>query len=274
MVRLGFLVVAALVGCERTPLDGDGGAVGGDGGGGGGEQPTPAELYSSAYSSVVLEVDYQTGAEPFTGEVVGFGDTWTIFTTNAERLFMGSSKTLDLPTTLGDMEELTDLGFDQDFATEEILAIAEAHRDQRSAAPTATFYALWVDGYWNDGGERRTDVLGVSFGGTGVIAMFKPVIETATVLSLPNATRFAEQAILVHEFGHAVGLVANGIPLASDHHDTAHGAHCTNDRCVMFFAYEGASDLAMFVRDYVTSSDVILFAQDCLADIDAMIAGG
>ena len=38
----------------------------------------------------------------------------------------------------------------------------------------------------------------------------------------------------------------------------------------MFWAYQGASDLAMFVRDVIVSSDVILYAPDCLADVDAM----
>jgi hypothetical protein len=108
----------------------------------------------------------------------------------------------------------------------------------------------------------------VSLGGTGVIAMFKPAIRSVGVLM--NADRFAEQAILVHEFGHAVGVVESGIPAQSPHHDPEHPGHCTNDRCVMFWAYEGPSDLAMFVRDVIVSSDVILFGQDCLADVDAM----
>lgn len=265
-----FALLLALAACTRSPSEGDGG-VGGDGGGG--RQPTAEELYSGAYATVVLEVDYQSGAAPYTGEVAAFGDTWSIFSTNAERLFMGSGKTLELPSSLGEMEELSSV-FGEDFTVEMILAIADEHRDQRSDQPTATFYALWLDGYFFDGGERKTSILGVSLGQTGVIAMFKPVIESATVLDLPNASRFAEQAILVHEFGHALGLVNIGIPLQSPHHDEAHGAHCVNDRCVMFWAYEGASDLAMFVRDYVTSADVILFAPDCLADVDAIIAGG
>jgi hypothetical protein len=260
-----WLLLVALLGCERSEVDPDGG--GGGDGGRTATQPSPLELYSDSFPSIVLEVDYQSGAEPFTGEVAAFGDTWSIFSTNAARLFLDDQKTLEIPASLGEMEELSAI-FGEDFTAEMILAIAGEHRDTASVAPVASFYALWLDGYWNDGGERKTSVLGVSLGGTGVIAMFKPAIRSAGVLM--NADRFAEQAILVHEFGHAVGVVENGVPAQSPHHDADHPGHCLNDRCVMFWAYEGASDLAMFVRDVVVSSDVILFAPDCLADVDAM----
>jgi hypothetical protein len=101
--------------------------------------------------------------------------------------------------------------------------------------------------------------------------MFKPVIESTDVPLLPAISRFVEQTTLVHELGHAVGLVNRGVPLASQHHDAEHGAHCTDDRCVMYYANEGASDLSQFVSEYVTSGDTIVFGADCLADTDALI---
>lgn len=82
--------------------------------------------------------------------------------------------------------------------------------------------------------------------------------------------RAIEQATLIHEFGHAIGLVNNGVPLASQHQDTAHGAHCTNDRCVMFWQVEGANDAAQFVRDAVIGNDTILWGDECLMDVDTL----
>jgi hypothetical protein len=78
----------------------------------------------------------------------------------------------------------------------------------------------------------------------------------------------------VHEVGHAVGLVNRGVPLTSDHHDAEHGAHRTNQDCVMYHANEGAAELAQFVRDAVVAGDTIILGDECLADTDSLIAAG
>jgi hypothetical protein len=116
-------------------------------------------------------------------------------------------------------------------------------------------------------------VLGVSIGDSGVVAMFKDVIAGTGIAAVPNLERFVEQSVLIHELGHGFGLVANGVATTSAHHDEAHGAHCTNDRCVMYWLNEGANDMAMFARQYVVSGNSILFDDACLADVDALTGG-
>ena len=108
----------------------------------------------------------------------------------------------------------------------------------------------------------------MSIGTTTVIALFKPVIDSAAVLDDTRA--FVEQTTLVHEFGHGVGLVNNGIPNLADHHDAEHGAHCADDRCVMYWAVEGPADVAQFVQQVVTTGDVTLWGSDCLDDVAAV----
>jgi hypothetical protein len=169
------------------------------------------------------------------------------------------------------MESLGEVTGDE-HTVEEILALAEAHRDRESSGDTATFYAIWLDGHFHDGEEVRDSVLGVSIGHTGVIAMFKPVIESTDMPILPVVAPFVEQTTLIHELGHAIGLVDNGLPMSADHHDDDHRAHCIHQDCVMYWANEGAADMREFVRSYVTSGDVILFDDQCLADIDARSA--
>jgi predicted Zn-dependent protease len=168
------------------------------------------------------------------------------------------------------MQELTDVSGDS-FDASELLAIAELHDDVDDTADTVSYYVLFVDGVFRDDSGERDTVLGVSLGNTRVIAMFKPVIRS-TEGPLLAVSRFVEQSVLIHEMGHALGLVANGIALTSAHHDEAHGAHCTNRDCVMYYVNEGASDLALFVRDYITSGDVLLFGSECIADVRAELA--
>jgi hypothetical protein len=84
--------------------------------------------------------------------------------------------------------------------------------------------------------------------------------------------RFVEQSTMIHELAHAIGLVDNGVPLAAAHRDPDHGAHCDDDRCVMYYLNEGASDAAAFVQQRVLTGNTILFDDSCLADVDALTA--
>ena len=47
-------------------------------------------------------------------------------------------------------------------------------------------------------------------------------------------------AVLEHEFGHLLGLVNQGSSMQSDHVDPAHGPHCINPDCLMFYGIENA----------------------------------
>ncbi|MGV3622476.1 MAG: hypothetical protein ACO1OB_16780 [Archangium sp.] len=222
-------------------------------------KPAP-QLFSpsSSVKKVVVEVDYGPNAKPYEGGA--------LFNANAERLFRDSGKTLTLqePTAI---DEPTKDPVDVD----ELLAIASRHRDVSNTDDTASFYVLFVSAkFIDDTKDVRDDVLGVSIGNTGVIAMFKPVIESTKSILAPNLERFVEQTTLTHEFGHAIGLVNNGAPPIANHHDSAHGAHCSNTECVMYWQNEGASAAIEFARKYLTTGNAIVFDADCLADVDAL----
>jgi predicted Zn-dependent protease len=247
---LSLLALALLVSCGDEPAPG---------------QPSPRTLFGPSIRRVVLEVDYAPGAEPYTDQ-----GAWELFIANATRLFQGAGKTLEVPTSLGQLERIEVPGVE--FTTAQLLSVAQAHRQRVSVGDTATYYVVWLNGYYHDGTRRRTDVLGVSLGTTGVIAVFKPVVTTTAQGSPPYVARFLEQSTLIHEFGHAVGLVNNGVPTTSGHHDGAHGAHCTNEACVMNHSNEGAAAARMFAQRYLSTRNPVLFDQACLDDAAAMVA--
>ena len=69
-------------------------------------------------------------------------------------------------------------------------------------------------------------------------------------------------AVFEHEFGHLLGLVNQGSSMQSDHIDPAHGPHCINPDCLMYFGienavYPGASGAPPPLDD------------DCIADLKA-----
>lgn len=276
---------AGLGGCGDdsgvTPTDGGGGSGAAAGGSpssggqdGGGAPPTSGQpdeidLYGSSIDTLELEIDYAPGAEPYTGEVLGFGELWNLFQANAERLFQGRGKTFVIPRELAQMEAIA-VEPQESYTQAEILAIADQHRDQLSGGGRATFYILFLDGYYQDDGAVNESVLGISITNSGVIVMFKPVI-AATGVGLPGQAveKYVEQTVLIHEFGHAVGLVDNGVPMAAPHSSGEHGRHCDNDECLMYYASEGSAGAIEFVTQHFGDDTTILFDADCLADVDA-----
>lgn len=252
-----------------------GGGDGGDGGDGDGNGPPDAAgqrgVFDPRVTEVRIELDYERGEAPYTGPILGFGDTFDLSVANLGRIFAGR-KTVTLPTTLAGMEDVGAIA-DAELTVDDLLALAAQHRDGADTATVKTYYVLFVGGYYTDAGGPNPGVLGVSIGDTGVIAMFKDVIESTGVAAVPNLERFVEQSTLVHELGHAIGLVANGVAVTSAHHDEPHGAHCTNQDCVMYWLNEGAGDMAAFAQQYVVSGDAILFDDACLADVDALTGG-
>lgn len=224
----------------------------------------PAVLFSAAITTVALEVDAAPGAQPYTGGGLGSTDPWDLTEANLDALFDGS-KTLEIPREAEDFGSLdAGAGPWTGAALEDLSAL---HRDDPPTDSRATFHALWLDGYYADGTGERRDVLGVSLGGTSIIAMFKPVIAGAS--SFETIQTFTEQVTLTHELGHAIGLVNNGVSPTTAHHDAEHGAHCTNDRCVMYYAVEGPGDVVEFVQEYVVTGSTVLFDEACLDDIAA-----
>lgn len=251
-----------------------GGGLGCGGGGdddGGDGMPGARGVFDPAITEVRIEIDYESGQAPYTGQVIGFGDTFALSNANLNRLFAGR-KTLTLPTSTAAMQDIGAVA-DEELTVADLLALSEQHRDQADGASVRTYHVMFVSGNFADGSGVQAGVLGVSIGDTGVVAMFKDVIESTGVAGFPNLERFVEQSVLIHELGHAFGLVANGVATTSAHHDEPHGAHCSNDRCVMYWLNEGASDMAAFAQQYVISGDAILFDDACLADVDALTGG-
>lgn len=218
------------------------------------KKQNPSAYYSS--SKVSVKVFYEPGAEPFVQEGLVF-KTWTILEKNLEALFLGRTLVpqIEVPKELSDMSVLPPQNKSK-WSME--AAVALAKRSSVSSDP-ASFEIYFVNGHASDG----DNVIGFHLSGTKIIMIFKDVIRSSGSGPVP---KYVEQATLVHEIGHALGLVNNGTKMQTEHQDKAHGAHCNEAKCVMYYSNEGTSGMMSYVQQIIQTGDLVMFDDKCLQD--------
>lgn len=149
---------------------------------------------------------------------------------------------------------------------EELRELADTHRDLAIEEDAVKIHVLYVDGRYED-----ADVLGVAWANRH-LAMFPQRLDEVCdgFLIGEPLCRVAESSVLLHELGHVVGLVDNGIPMVDDHRDEEHGAHDHNDECVMYWAYEGVGVLDVLVDRLTGTTAALDFDQACIDDLQAV----
>lgn len=124
------------------------------------------------------------------------------------------------------------------YSANEIRAMEQEHRDTYSEEGELAAYYIFLDGQF-----EQQNVLGVAYFNTSM-AIFEQVIrDNSGRLGQPE-TWVIEATSIRHEIGHILGLVNNGTPMVGqqggpdDHHDEAHGAHCTEEGTLMYYQVE------------------------------------
>lgn len=227
---------------------------------------TPTRYFQST-ANIAVDVYYEPGAEPDFGTTSGGRQIWTITRDNLVDILKHrtSPANVSVPTQLAQATALPASGKTNWLGTE-ILQLDASARTRSSDLGTSRFSIYFLNGYYNDGNGSNTAVIGVSLSGTPIIAIFKPVV---TASGGTIVRRFVEQSTLVHELGHALGFVNNGIPMVSNHQDVAHGRHTTDNQCVMYYLNEGTTDLIQFFQRFLASSSVVMWGSAVQADAQA-----
>ena len=224
-----------------------------------------ARVYDPGRRQIQVEIDYMTGMEPYVDNV-GEKPIWEFYRNNVSALLHGA-KTLAVPMSLASMQEIP--AQKKNYSVEDIYAVSRTYRNEPTDdGTTLSIYIVFLDGYLLEDGVVNNGVIGLSIGNTAVIAVFKPLIQQAQ--GGDTVRTFIEQSVVIHETGHTLGLVNNGIDLTSEHQDEANGAHCKNSKCVMYYLNEGAKDLLEFTQNGFTI-DEVLFGDECLQDASAAL---
>jgi predicted Zn-dependent protease len=223
------------------------------------ENQNVSPIYSSGHLNI--KVYYEEGAEPYTDNVGALQmSLWDVFEMNIAALFSGRSTILSVPKELSQMVKLQ--GYKKStWSVEEVMKMASDY-PVSSAKDVTTFQIFFVNGY----ASESSSIIGFHISNTKVMVIFKSVIKSSAVASGDVVPKYLEQATVIHEMGHALGLVNNGLPMKSSHQDSEHGAHCSNENCVMYYSNEGAGSLKKFIENVIASKKLIMFDQQCQND--------
>lgn len=228
-------------------------------------------IFFKTMNQLSMKVYYEPTAAPFSGKNHRDQFIWLLLENNLKEIFSRRNQTvqLDIPKELSEMFLLPVQNKDE-WTVEDIILLANEQGNSPSTSTHGKFVTLFLNGnFKDDSGTIQNGVIGLNVSGTTIIAIFKDVVKSLSPDVNGPVVKFGEQSTLVHEMGHALGLVNNGVPLKSEHHDSAHGAHCTNQDCVMYWQNEGGADLVNFVQNLISNGTAILYGEECLKDLDS-----
>ena len=142
-------------------------------------------------------------------------------------------------------------------ATDELLVELHGRHGNRKPKDAATCYLYIL--YLNRRADRRTRacMLGWSDGRVSIV-VFREQIDKQAFLFISAET--IERQVLIHEFGHVMGLVTNPA------HRVADSDHCCNPSCIMYSGVDLRSVLANFIPGLLGKLPAE-FCDECKADL-------
>ncbi len=165
---------------------------------------------------------------------------------------------------LGDKDQITDtLGVGisigpgrSRYSSDEIRVLFDEYNSYDRGGSTMVLNVLYLDGEW----YQESNVLGLSFGGDKIVVFMETILSLAQRSENLNSEDI-ETSVLIHEFGHILGLV--GIGYESGHEDEDYPHHCDESagRCVM------SASVEVKVGAY-TEPPPKEFCSLCLEDLD------
>ena len=211
---------------------------------------TLACLSDAKYTSLVVEIDYEAGYMPEQS--------------STELLKTRLEQVCNKPQGVEILLTETNFEHEGQWSSSDV---RDKSWDEKSEDPqtgsTLYWQAIFPSGqYANDG------VLGVAVDAS-TVAIFGESVDDAEgpIFNRPSAEEI-ENSVLVHEFGHLLGLVNLVYQSPVEHEDEEHKGHSNNEDSVMYWAIESAN-----IGNIITGQLPDDFDADDLNDLAGMLSG-
>jgi hypothetical protein len=201
-------------------------------------------LSSTRYTSLKIEIQYMPGFEP---------DVTAI---NYLTGFLSSR--LNKPKGIEVIQKQIPAAANTVLSAQEVRNIEKQNRTVYTSGNQLGVYFLFTNGIYTN-----NNVLGIAYQNTSMCLFGKTIHENSGEVGQASRSKL-EATVLEHEFGHILGLVNTGSSMQTAHQDAAHGAHCNNENCLMYYAAETTDMLGFLVTGNIPSLDA-----GCINDLKA-----
>jgi len=211
---------------------------------------TLACLDSSKYTSLVIEVDYESGYQPKSS--------------STDLLKERLEQVCDKPDGITIKSTESSFMHTETWTTDEIRSIAWDFKDDKPQGSSTLYWQI----IFPSGSYSDDSVLGVAVDAS-TIAIFGDSVEDAKgpIFSRPSAEE-VENSVIVHEIGHLLGLVNIVYQSPEEHEDADHPNHSNNEDSVMYWAIESSN-----IGSIITGNLPDDFDQADLNDLSGMKNG-
>jgi predicted Zn-dependent protease len=201
-------------------------------------------LTQERFTSLKIEVQYMTGYEPDEKALLALKSF----------LFARIHKPVGISIITKEIASSKD----SILSMKEIIAIEKAERTERANGKELTIYILYTNGYYIE-----EHMLGYAYLNTSIVIFGRNLDDNSNKFRKLNRSDL-EARVLQHELCHLLGLVNVGTPLQSEHKDDAHGKHCLNKKCLMYYLTSTEESPSILLRKGIPTLD-----EACLQDLRA-----
>ncbi len=201
-------------------------------------------LAANKYTSLKIEVQYMPGYEPDAAALTHLQSTLATLLNKPSGITI---ITKEIPAT-GNLS----------LSVNDIITIERNNRTVFTEGDQLGVYVLYTNGKYVD-----ANVLGVAYKNTSVALFGKTIQDNSGGLGQASRTKLVA-TVAEHELGHLLGLVDLGSSMQASHKDGAHGNHCSNTSCLMYYASETTDILGFLI-----TGNIPVFDANCKADLTA-----
>lgn len=192
-------------------------------------------LSAASFTSIKIEMQYMPGYQPDANAVANLVAFFNAVVNKPGGITVVQSA---IPPSGKASLSLTD-----------VANIEKSNRTVFNSGSQVGIYFLYADAAYSD-----PNVLGIAYRNTSMCIFGKTVHDYSGGIGQTSRTKL-ESTVLEHECGHILGLVDIGSPMQSNHKDAAHGNHCTNSNCLMYYASETTDILGVLITGTVPPLD-------------------
>ena len=205
-------------------------------------------LSDKKYDKLIVEIQYVSGFEPSSTTL----DNLKTFL--QQRLNKSAGITFTQNTIPSPGKSV--------YSAEDVQNIEKANRTQTTNNKTLTAYFFFADGDYT-GNNGSSKILGFAYGSSSMAIFEKTIKDFSGGVGKPSGS-VLETTVVLHEFGHILGLVNNGTPMQATHQDVPNGKHCDDQNCLMYYIVETSDIVASVLGGTIPVLDAA-----CLNDLKA-----